>query len=207
MIENLENDMIPYPWKEFLSKINSFYLFGYGSLINEYSYSVDMKTSNGLIPVMGFGIKRILNYDPDEKVRSRPLYQDPLRGEEYFAAFNVEYTQDVKDKANGVLRKIEKSDFESFVSRERGYSLVKIICESFGKENPKTYEAYTLCAPEYFQGRKLVNNQLLPNVPYYKICKQGAAEVSDDFLEVWLDTSFLGDGRNVREWEKDEENI
>ncbi len=200
-----KNNLILYPWKELLNNIDNFYLFGYGSLINEYSYSVDMKKSNGLIPVIGYGVKRILNYDPDEIVRSRPLYQDPERGEKYFAAFNVEYTANEKDKVNGVLRKIEKSDFASFIARERGYSMVKIKCTSFEKESNETFEAFTLCAPEFFENRKLINNQLLPNVPYYKICREGASQISEEFLQMWLETSFLGDGRNVMEWEKEED--
>jgi len=206
MNSNKKNKLIPYPWEELLNNIDNFYLFGYGSLINEYSYSVDMKKSNGLVPVIGYGVKRILNYDPDEMVRRRSVYQDPERGEKYFAAFNLEYTANDKDKVNGVLRKIQKSDFTSFVARERGYSMVKIKCISFEQENNDFFEAYALCAPEYFKNRKLINNKLLPNVPYYKVCREGASKISQEFLQMWLETSFLGDGRNVIEWEK-EENI
>lgn len=61
-----------------------------------------------------------------------------------------------------------------------------------------------MTAPKVYKGRQLVNNDLLPNVPYYKICREGAAAISEAFLELWLDTSFLGDGRTVRQWEKDE---
>lgn len=207
MEQENEYELIVYPWDDFLSTVNEFYLFGYGSLINEFSYSNDMKNSTGLIPVIGYGIKRILNYDPDETVRSRPLYHDPERSDNYFAAFNVQYTKNSNDLVNGVLRKIRKSDFESLVTRERGYSLVKINCVSFDPLNRTEFEAYTLCAPEFFNGRKLINNDLLPNVPYYRLCKKGAADISKEFLKLWLETSFLGDGRNVLDWEKDEGNI
>ena len=195
---------IPYPWKEFLKNRECFNIFGYGSLINQYSSQQAINNLNELIPVMGYGIKRILNYDPDENVRSRAIYHDADRGEEYFGAFNIEYTGKDEDKANGVMRVVEKADFENLVTREVGYSLVKIKCQLFGKSDSKFIEAYTLVAPLVYNGRQLVNNALLPNVPYYKVCREGAAEVSEKFLEVWLNTSFLGDGRSVRTWEKDE---
>ena len=42
-------------------------------------------------------IKRVLNYDPDENVRSRAIYQDPERGDEYFGVFNLEYTGNLEE--------------------------------------------------------------------------------------------------------------
>ncbi|WP_430967001.1 hypothetical protein [Spongiimicrobium sp. 2-473A-2-J] len=150
------------------------------------------------------GVKRVLNYDPDENVRSRPIYDDPERGDEYFGVFNLQYTGKTTDVANGVLRKVERSDFDAFIAREVGYSLVKISCSPFEGNKADHIEAYALCAPEFYNGRRLVNNDLLPNVPYYKVCKEGASHISEAFLNVWLDTSFLGDGRNVRIWEIEE---
>jgi|GEM_PF-1927958 len=196
--------LIPYPWQSFLEERESFYLFGYGSLINQYSSRQTIQNSDQLVPVMGYGVRRVLNYDPDENVRSRPLYQDPERDDTYFGAFNLEHTGEIADAVNGVLRRVHKQDFESFVSREVGYDLVKIVCQDFDTPNAPFREAYTLVAPNEFNGRKLVNNELLPNVPYYTICREGAAAVSDSFLKVWLDTSFVGDGRNVKDWETDE---
>lgn len=204
MSKKQNQTLIPYPWSSFLERKESFNLFGYGSLINQYSSQKAINNSSTLVPVIGYGIKRVLNYDPDENVRSRAIYQDPERGDEYFGVFNLEYTADSKDMANGVMRMVEPEDFENFVKREVGYSLVKIQCQDFGKPNAPILDAYTLAAPLEFNGRKLVNNELLPNVPYYKVCRDGAGHVSQKFLEIWLDTSFLGDGRNVRDWEKEE---
>lgn len=199
-----QETLIPYPWHSLLAKKEPFNLFGYGSLINQFSSQKAINNSTELIPVMGYGIKRVMNYDPDENVRSREIYQDTERGDEYFGVFNLEYTANSKDIANGVMRTVEPSDFENFVKREVGYSLVKIECRLFENIDDEPFEAYTLVAPLEFNGRKLVNNKLLPNVPYYKICRDGAEHISKQFLEVWLDTSFLGDDRNVREWEKEE---
>jgi hypothetical protein len=195
---------IPYPWESFLKNTEKFNVFGYGSLINQYSSQQTINNSNALIPVIGYGVKRVMNYDPDENVRSRAVYQDPDRGDSYFGVFNMEYTGNKNDKANGVMRVVEKSDFENFVAREVGYSLVKITCKSFDIRNEEPIEAYTLVAPLTYNGRQLVNNKLLPNVPYYILCRNGAEAVSPKFLEAWLDTSFLGDGRTVRAWEKEE---
>ncbi|SHJ62670.1 hypothetical protein [Pseudozobellia thermophila] len=197
-------DTYLYPWKDFLRSKDEFNLFGYGSLINQFSSQKDIKGSLQLVPVTAIGVKRILNYDPDENVRSRPIYHDPDRGEPYFGAFNVQYTGLDHDRANGVLRRVQKSDYANFTAREIGYSLVRIECFPFDRPEAKSIEAYTLVAPEVYNGRQLVNNDLLPNVPYYKICRDGAKAISAAFLQQWLDTSFLGDGRSVRQWEKDE---
>lgn len=201
-VEN--NMMVPYPWTSILAKRKNFNLFGYGSLINQYSSKKDISNSDILVPVMGYGIKRVLNYDPDENVRSRAMYQDLDRGDKYFGVFNLEYTGNLMDKANGVIRNVEEKDYENFVKREVGYALVQIRCKPFDDLDARAVEAFALVAPIEFNGRKLVNNNLLPNVPYYKVCRDGAAHVSQEFLEVWLDTSYLGDGRNVRAWEKEE---
>ncbi|MAB47605.1 MAG: hypothetical protein CMC05_03140 [Flavobacteriaceae bacterium] len=200
----MEDTIFLYPWTPLVKAKKSFNLFGYGSLINQYSSKEAISNSVALEPVMGYGVKRILNYDPDENVRSRAIYQDPDRGNEYFGVFNLDYTGDYKNKVNGVMRKVEVEDFDNLVKREVGYSLVKIQCQDFNNSKAPLVEAYTLVAPLNFNGRQLVNNELLPNVPYYKVCRDGAKHVSEQFLEVWLDTSFLGNGKNVRDWEKEE---
>ncbi len=196
--------LIKYPWKDFLDGKEGFNLFGYGSLINEFSSKRTIKNSNELIPVNAFGIKRVLNYDPDENVRSRSIYSDPERGDEYFGVFNIQYTGVVEDYVNGVLRRVSQFDFENLVTREVGYSLVKVRYVPFNDPQARFADAYVLVAPEEFNGRKLINNNLLPNVPYYKICREGAKNISLKFLEEWLNTSYLGDGRTVREWENEE---
>lgn len=202
-----DNVNIPYPWKDLFSGLENFYLFGYGSLINEYSSQKDLKKSKMLFPANAYGVKRILNYSPDENVRKRSGYNDPDRGEQYSAAFNIELTKKPEDRANGVLRLIRKSDFEAFVAREVGYSLIKIPCLPFDGDNQTIIEAYTLCAPHFYNDRQLVDNTLMPNVPYYNVCKKGALDISQDFLDEWLATSFIGDGRNVSDWEADEKKL
>lgn len=106
--------MYPYPWKRFLKDKEDFNLFGYGSLINQYSSQKDIKGSLELVPVTAIGVKRILNYDPDEEVRSRRIYQDPDRDDTYFGAFNIEYTGHGQDRANGVIRRVPKIGFRRF---------------------------------------------------------------------------------------------
>lgn len=195
--------IIPYPWEdaEIHSK-DAFWLFGYGSLINQAS-AQETLDNNLLIPCIAHGIKRVFNYSPDATVLARPMYQDPTRGPRYSAALNVQYTGNANDHPNGVLRKITKAELPQLIERERGYHLIKIKCTDFFNLNT-TYEAYALSAPEYFENRQLIDNSLLPKVPYYRICKQGAAEISDDFLAHWMATTFIGDGRPVAEWEVEE---
>lgn len=189
-----------YPWTEFLKSKPSFKLFGYGSLINKFSSAQDLTNSEHMEVVQAYGVKRVFNYDTDEVVRARPVYQDPKRGEPYFAALNAEKYDDFQ--ANGVLIEVISDDYENFIKRERGYQLIEIDYSEFGKNEIKG-KCYTLCAPDFFNGRKLVNNDLLPNVPYYLLCREGAAAISKEFLDSWLDTTYISDGRTARQWEQE----
>ena len=40
---------------------------------------------------------------------------------------------------------------------------------------------------------------------YYSICREGAAQFGEEFLEIWLKTTYLADGvTSVYKWEKKE---
>ena len=48
----------------------------------------------------------------------------------------------------------------------------------------------------------LSDDSILPHKGYYNVCRDGAAKISDEFLDYFLETSFLADGKTkVKEWE------
>lgn len=196
-------EIIEYPWEG--SEIyngDSFLLFGYGSLVNQVS-AKDVVSAKKLTPCYALGVKRVFNYSPDEIVLSRPMYQDASRGKEYSAALNLVPTANEADKPNGVVMEVYRNEIPDLVKRERGYSLIKVRCINFFDASD-SMEAYALSAPEYYDNRQLVDNSLLPNVSYYQLCKQGAKNISESFLTHWMETTFIGSGIPVADWENKE---
>jgi len=60
--------------------------------------------------------------------------------------------------------------------------------------------------PAYIlQCERRTDTNLHPHQAYYEICRQGAAQLGQEFLSLWLNTTFLGDGKtSVKEWETKE---
>ncbi|AEL26920.1 gamma-glutamylcyclotransferase family protein [Cyclobacterium marinum] len=191
-----------YPWEEFLKNKSSFKLFGYGSLINKFSSIFKFNNPKELEIVQAYDVKRVFNYYLDENIRQRPVYKDLNRGEPYLAALNI--VEGDGYQANGVLFEVNSDEFPEFIKREIGYNLIEITYSPFGFRNSKRrFKCYTLSAPNDFKGKKLVDNDLLPNIPYYLLCRSGAEAVSKEFLDVWLNTTYLGTGQTAKIWENE----
>ncbi len=169
-------------------------LFSYGSLMNRESASMTLST-NALEtrrPVVAFGLKRLFNYDPKETSFGPPVDPDDR------AMLNVKPTNRASDQVNGVVVELPVDDVLALCKRELGYDLVPVVVADWNDPNP-TYEvAYTLVAsdrPRY--GHQYTNSAINPRPEYNSLVQEGAAEYGDEFLQMWLETTYYADGERT----------
>ena len=174
-------------------------LIAYGSLINAESASLTLARQGPRRPILMFGAQRRFNYViPFDN----PRYGSPNDARES-AALNVLVTGDVEHHFNGLLLNIELDDIEATRQREIGYDLVPLPSMFMDDPDALPFVAWTLvCPPISADGVRRVDETLLPHRIYYKVCRDGSASLGDEFLQTWLDTTYLADGKTLaREWE------
>ncbi|MFZ4775334.1 MAG: hypothetical protein ACOYM3_08235 [Terrimicrobiaceae bacterium] len=189
-----------YPWKgleKHIAKDKSgrLLLVGYGSLINLESSSETIRGVNAkdFFPVVAVGAKRVFNYRiPADVLRELGGKAKP----DEIAALNVVATGRVTDVINGRILPISASDLPALRKREYGYHLRPVTCIRWDDPGAEPFTAYVLCAEDpVVQGRRVIDNAIKPNPAYVEICHSGAASVSKAFGDLFLETSFLADGK------------
>jgi hypothetical protein len=192
--KGLEDYMAAQPGKKLM-------LIGYGSLLSKESAAETIKDAgNQQFPaVVASGAKRIFNYVIPPKVLAELGTHAPSREG---AALNVVATGNPNDLVTGRLIEVGKEDLPGLKTREYGYHLRPVACVPWNDPKAKPFVAYVLAAEDpIVNGKRVVDNSLLPNRAYVEICLTGAREVSPQFADAFLDTSYLGDGRtSLRKW-------
>ena len=196
----------PYPWDSLESNMEqtgetTLRLMGYGSLINAASASqtLTVQQVERRNPVIAFGLRRLFNYPiPRENRRYRLS-----RTNEVEMALNVLLTGNIDDMVNGVLIEVDLPELPELRLRELNYDLVPIVCIAWDSPDESPLIAYTLhCPDDPFNERTTGGDYLIPNVDYYEICRRGAEEFGDEFLELWLQSTYLADACTpVSQWE------
>ncbi len=173
-------------------------LVGYGSLLNKGSAAMTI-SKGARVPVIAFGVRRIFNY---EMSLPNPRYgapADPLAR----AALNVKETGRRRDMTNAIMVEVPTADIPALRKREVGYDLLPVACIHWNQREHPPFIGYVLLAPdEPREGSVHTSSEIEPHRQYYGLCREGAAKISDDFLQFWLDSTYLADAVTpVREWE------
>jgi len=198
-----------YPWSGLIEELNTqekphLLYFGYGSMLSLDSAS---KTFSDAVVrerrvAIAHGIKRLFNYNMPKEVAKRPMYvgiKNPLDK----ALLNVIFTGSSLDVVNGYLMKVPLDEIEKLKIREVGYDLRPIAIQLFEGDQIISKTAYTCGSPnKLFNGESLTSNSTFPHHNYYRLCRNAAAEISEEFLQTYLTTTFLADGKTtIEEWE------
>lgn len=188
-----------YPWddlEQFLSEsgIPQLPLIGYGSLINKASAARTINTDGtaGRIPVLAYGAIRVFNY------RMPPAYLNERYGtpenSNYIAALNCERTGKAADQFNGILTHIAPNHFEAFRDREKDYALEPVVYQLWSQPESKPEVAYMLeLLPGDGSESDRYDSTILPHIAYTQLCQEGALAISDRFLRVFNETTWLAD--------------
>lgn len=191
-----------YPWAELETVLGQRggdppSLVGYGSLLNAKSAArtVAGTPEKGHPPVVAFGGRRVYEYIIPQKVLDRYGEKaEPSEG----AALNLRPTGSADDLFNGRLIPLDLNDLEGLRERERAYDLEPVIVVPWGQWDQTPQLAFALaCPPVEFEGRAFVDPELKPYPPYHRLCLEGAAAVSPEFADLFLQSTYLGDGETL----------
>jgi hypothetical protein len=196
-----------YPWDGLEDAVAHFpahrlLLVGYGSLLNQDSAAKTIKArpAGGHPPVLALGARRVFNYViPAAKLKA---YGGTFGPREH-AALNVDYTQSAANALNGRLIGVPTVDIPPLRAREFGYDLRPVACLPWNDKDAKPFTAFVLVAVKPARnGRQVLDDEALPHPSYYRVCREGARAVSEAFLQLYLQTTYLADRKTTLvEWE------
>lgn len=167
-------------------------IFAYGSLINLESAkrSISEESLDSAKLVVAYHLVRVFDYSKNSDGKD-------------LAMLNVHPTANPSDIVNGVLYSINKKDLENLIYRENGYDLIPVIVEPW-PQNPKGHFAiaYTFSAPKEPRGGKIYTyNNMQPNTKYLSTVENGVKNYGSDFLNLWMETTYLSDGKTpIKHW-------
>lgn len=188
-------------WESFEKDIRhrgetTFHILGFGSLLDPNSSN---EFSNRREPAIAFGVRRFFGFShPAPETSALGIPCQPYDDEQLRLTTRV--TQKLSDITNGVLLQIDlDSEMRDFRTREKGYDLVRvpILKLKSGHEGRKQYElsmAYILTEPnKACGGLDKTQEVLLPHLAYLYVCLRGASQISHDFLDLFIQTTYLSD--------------
>ena len=164
----------------------------YGAFLNERSlYKTIAPRETKIILVKGY--KRVLNLIPS-RIQLYKNKADQLH-KTVFNAIPIK-----NSKFNALMINTTDDEFELLKLRERSYNTkkVKIIL------NNNEEEAYLFVGKSKLFGEEILDNTLLPIHPYLLNCKEGAKAKGEKFYQDWLKTSFLGNGKPLNQYMKEQ---
>ena len=198
-----------YPWSGLEAQLaqepdGRLLLIGYGSLMNLESAAETIEGVNAtdFYPVVCVGAKRLFNYRiPDAVLKELAELGGPAQPRE-LAALNVIPTGRAADLFNGRVVPVAAADLPALRQREYGYHLRSVTCLRWGAWESEPFAAAVLAAEDpVINGRQVIDNTLEPNPAYVAIVDAGTKAVSESFHELFLDTTFLADGKTtLQQW-------
>ncbi len=202
-----QEPLLAHPWEGLEEKLaeegrDRLRLIGYGSLVNANSAAVTVteEIARRALPVIAYGALRVFDYrmDPANSRYQGPDTPDAL------ALLNLRLTGNPGDCFNGVVIETPLEHLPALRDRESDYSLARIAFRNWNESEIQS--AWVLSCVEGTPGGELrLDRTLTPNRDYYRVCRDGAESFGTAFLDAWLDSAFLGDGKmRVREWERSE---
>lgn len=164
-------------------------IIAYASMINKESLAKTIKPRD-FKEVMIKG-KRIFN---QRTIRLRQYNADPKQNKVVVA--NI--IPDENSYFNAIMFEVDDYEFEKLKIREKSCHTKKITAY-LGNEK---IEAVIFIGNKLHEGMEMQSNDYLPIDLYLKRCRQGVYEVSEEFGKKWDETTYLGDGRTVKEYLK-----
>jgi len=194
-----EKRFFDYPWTGLEDHIKNEYgdyieLFAYGSLINKNSAKRTLAVDFNLKEhaAIGLGAKRIFNYEMRNYTEKT---YGPLKTKNHISVLNTKVTYLPEHFLNGIIYRIHLSEIDNFRLREKGYALKPIIAFNWNAKSLQSKYVFIL------EGKKS-KVPVLPHIGYYNVCRKGAKSISEDFLEFFLNTTYLyNEKTKVKTWE------
>lgn len=197
-----------YPWDTLqqdlqAARYSQITIVGYGSLVNRTSAAHTVREQSIVTaePIVAFGVRRLFNYEmPTDLDRYDPPINPSAR-----AALNVHVTGKVHDVVNGVTMTLSLEEIPALRQRELYYDLVPVACLRWNQIQDPPFLAHILSHPDRLPDKEPDNDKILePHRHYYSLCRDGASQFGEEFLRLWLATTYLADAVTpVAQWETD----
>ena len=162
-------------------------VFGFGSLINTASLLVTSPHASDIRPAYVKGFRR------DFSVWAKGGWSTTnldLAGIP-FCALDIQEDSDAKARVNGTVFTVNENDFLKLKDRECEYKLTETVVYDFKNDEPigkclvfsacKNNGSYDVKSPA--------------QIRYLEICLEGTKQYGEDFYQMFLDTTFVGDKR------------
>lgn len=167
-----------------------FNLLAYGSLLDQAELAQQTlrpPNNSRVIPVVLHGFRRRFNQEPSWRVGQRReravLNVEPLEGSSLNAI---------------LLAGIDARELAGLDEREQGYHRVSVPDSQIGPfsrspfcrfdRRPLAHPTYVYCGKPEKR-----NNTLLPNNAYLQLCLRGALQWGQDFHDMFLQSTFIGE--------------
>ena len=183
-----------YPWnldELFPNRRAKVSLVGYGSLLNVVSArrSFSDETIALSRPVVVLGAKRIYEYIMSPN--GRRVYGEDT-GNGGFGVLNARLSDEPDDWFNGREFLLGVEEFEALLPRESAYDLVPAWAMSWNPSHAEPHLSYFLsCRRDWFGGRKIIQDDLLPHPKYHAVCEEGCRTVSEEFLDAFRASTWV----------------
>lgn len=147
----------------------------YGSLMNKSELQKENLTMDNVELVKINGYKRVFIQEPSYRLKESVNRAVLTIGEESQSWFNAIVIKNVSDEYLSILDK-----------REIGYEQY-----SFRPNEVITYKDEILTECVVYKGRvEKMNFNILPNLEYLELCKQGAKTFGKEFYQDFMNTTF-----------------
>lgn len=165
-------------------------IFGYGSLLQLESLKATAPSAKNLRPVCIEGFQREFTlWDPIGWTETNlDLANIP------FCGLNIRPLPNSKERVNGIVFEVDEADLPALLDREKEYELIETTAYDF-----KTSEPIGSCM--VFSANKTTGEYDFKSEAqkrYLDVCLEGAAVYGDSFLNMFIDTTYIG-GKSIRD--------
>ncbi len=162
-------------------------IFGFGSLINTKSLLGTAPHASDIRPCYVKGFRR--DFSVWAKAGWSTTNLD-LAGIP-FCALDIQENSNPDMRVNGVVFTVNKDDFVKLKDRECEYELTETVVYDFKSNEPiGKCQVFSACKNNGNYDFKSPSQ-----TRYLEICLEGAKQYGEDFYQMFLDTTFIGDKR------------
>ncbi len=183
-------------WVDLLKSRDRTSFITYGTLINKESIRKTVSGSLSAKPVVALGVRRIFNFAlMDENYVDQGGRYERSPHENHISTLNIQYTGQSSDKVNGILLSFSSAETDAIAEREYGYDIVPVDYEVNDMREP----AFMFIARKSREIGYRVRDDILPNESALITCLTGAYTYGREFLDMWIRSCFLADGKALME--------
>lgn len=162
-----------------------FGLITYGSLLHEKEINKYDSLIEDIIPVEIVGYKRSFNLLPSVRVGIG----------KYKSVLNIQESK--HNTFNAVCIIYKEIDILLIDEREKGYDRIIIDANNIKTSN-KANLLHSITVYAYRGFEYMIDNSIMPNVDYLKLCLEGSKQYGEDFYHHFINTTYMNNNITLK---------